>query len=759
MATQTNNILILPLSGADAGVTRTIDTSSDSLAIGVNLELTGTSSLTIGGDLTVTGTKTINSTETILVADNHTYMNAGYTTAAAETGGLVVNYLPTATATTTAAAGVFVAGVDAASDPTVTTAGSATFAAADLIQISGSANGGENDGLYEVQGHAGNTLTIKSTADGVTNQVEDFTDGQFVANAGDTGAAITKVTVSVLRAGTDGIWETGSGAVTGISFSNLATAAGADLQSAYDAGQTITLVDTSGDMVITLDDSGTAADLQITDSGGDYLFTDAANNQIVLGSSANDVNVPDDTQLEVGTGADFAILHNGTDTTITSQTGDLVIDNTLVTGSTINRLGTDDLNTDFQIQNDSASALFTVDGGGQADFAGNLDANAGLDVIGGSFTHASGGTGDVDVSWDFSGGLVNSAGELLVSGGNMQLNDSIVFSLGTGDDFTISHDGTNTVFDNTFVTGATVFQLGTDTLDTELRILNNSGTELFGVDGAGSAVLAATMVGDSLAITESSVAKTGASLDITWTAVAATTAKGVHIDWSPMTTLTSGTDQYGLDLDGETNAGAGNSVAISIDSAWDVGIENESSMRMGEISDPVFAADKGFVYVKDDSGDTELYYMDDGGAVVQLTKDGELNVSVTAVTETFTTDGTGVTAGDAVYVNSSGTVGAADANGSSSRFVIGFAKTTVGAAQSVEVQMLQGGIYTCKTDLSALSGTPATGDVVYLDDTTPGGLVVVAPTSSGTDIFRVGWIKDLATDLVVFSPQFVGTVP
>ncbi len=42
-------------------------------------------------------------------------------------------------------------------------------------------------------------------------------------------------------------------------------------------------------------------------------------------------------------------------------------------------------------------------------------------------------------------------------------------------------------------------------------------------------------------------------------------------------------------------------------------------------SDPSQATNTGFVYTKDDSGDTELYYEDDSGNVVQVTLNGALN--------------------------------------------------------------------------------------------------------------------------------------
>jgi hypothetical protein len=191
-------------------------TPSQPLHVAGNARLAG--DVVVTGNMTVEGTTTTIDSETVLIADNHLYLNNGYNTVAAQTGGLVVNYLPTATTTTVNAA--YVAGVAATSNPTVGTVGAATFALADLIQISGSTS---NDGLYEVLSHAANVLTIRGI--GVTGTVEDFTQNQFVAGASD-GATITKVNISVIRSGTDGLWEVGSGAVTPVTFTNLGTGSG-----------------------------------------------------------------------------------------------------------------------------------------------------------------------------------------------------------------------------------------------------------------------------------------------------------------------------------------------------------------------------------------------------------------------------------------------------------------------------------------------------------------------------------------------------
>jgi len=179
--------------------------------------------LNVAGDLIVGGGTILANAEQIDARANHIYLNADYTTAVAQVGGLVVNYLPTATVDATTGAGVVTAGVNGVSDPTVTTDGAATFAANDLVMISGSDNDGENDGLFEVVGHAANVMTLRSTGNGVTNRVEAFTIDQLTANAGDTGMTITKVNLSVVRAGTDGDWETAKGSTTPLVFSDLLT--------------------------------------------------------------------------------------------------------------------------------------------------------------------------------------------------------------------------------------------------------------------------------------------------------------------------------------------------------------------------------------------------------------------------------------------------------------------------------------------------------------------------------------------------------
>jgi len=226
---------------------------------------------TITGDLVVQGTTTSVDSETVLIADNHLYLNQGYTTAVAVTGGLVVNYLPIATATTVAAGG-FTAGVAATSNPTVATVGAATFAVGQFIQISGS-NNIDNDGLYEVLSHAANVLTVRGV--GTTATVEDFTQNQFTTDPTVAGS-ITRVNVSVNRTGTDGIWESGKGAVTPVTFNDFVTTGSGgslSLQSAYNGGATITTASAT-DIAFTLTSGGfTVNGASAVDFGGSTSLT------------------------------------------------------------------------------------------------------------------------------------------------------------------------------------------------------------------------------------------------------------------------------------------------------------------------------------------------------------------------------------------------------------------------------------------------------------------------------------------------------
>jgi hypothetical protein len=287
---------------------------------------------TITGNLDVQGTTTTVDSETVLIADNHLYLNQNYEVASAQTGGLVVNYLPIASATAVSVGG-FTAGVPAGANPTVNAAGG-TFATGDFIQISGAANI-ENEGLYEVLSYADPVLTVRGV--GTVGTVEDFTQNQFTTDTTVQGS-IVRVNISVIRAGTDGIWETGIGSATALTFNDLLTGATVTLQNAYEGGNTITTSGAEGNVIV----AGTES-LQVTATNGLNVDTVAdfdvttfdvqmtgTNGFSIDGTAASNVSVTAG-DLTLSTITSGSVLVDGTDgVEVNSSSGPINIGNDAV---------------------------------------------------------------------------------------------------------------------------------------------------------------------------------------------------------------------------------------------------------------------------------------------------------------------------------------------------------------------------------------------------------------------------------------------
>lgn len=103
-------------------------------------------------------------------------------------------------------------------------------------------------------------------------------------------------------------------------------------------------------------------------SGADIMAVDGSNQVQFPGTSvritgaSGNLMLNDDVEIFIGTSNDLTIVHDGTDTLLTSTTGDWIFDNTNATGSTIFRLGTNTTATSFEIQSDNLTVLFEVDG-------------------------------------------------------------------------------------------------------------------------------------------------------------------------------------------------------------------------------------------------------------------------------------------------------------------------------------------------------------------------------------------------------------
>jgi hypothetical protein len=382
------------------------------MGAGDTLDLGGAGSVTtVKGDLKVEGTTVTIESQTVLVEDNHLYLNQGYETASAETGGLVVNYLPIATTGTVT--GAYVAGIPAGINPSVTI-GASVFAAGQFIQFSGSTN---NDGLYEVLSDAAGTLTIKGI--GSTATVEDFTQNQFVAGASD-GATISRVTVSVIRAGTDGAWETGAGATTPLTFSDLATAAGSTLQTAYVAGNTITTSLSDGDVTVNGNQDfivGGSVDVSFTTSGtinqsgsGQVTFTgnldaDGAidvtgdstmDGHLTFGQASQNLRTSNSRNLAGQDASSRPVIGNSTDLTTIDCNGEIRLDRDGAGGN---------LNFKFESNLSSATIGHVTDTSGAG---GSMTMTAQ-----GGFTDFSGG------SLNLNGGAAGGAGAAGANGGSV----------------------------------------------------------------------------------------------------------------------------------------------------------------------------------------------------------------------------------------------------------------------------------------------------------------------------------------------------
>lgn len=155
----------------------------------------------------------------------------------------------------------------------------------------------------------------------------------------------------------------------------------------------------------------------------------------------------DNQNFVLGASSDLTLVHNGTDTVLTSTTGNLIYDNVNTVGVTANRLGTDTNTSSFQVQNDSEAALFTVDGSGQVDIGGNLDVSGGIDIDADSAPLTIGAGGDLQLTHNGTDSYINSS---------------------TGDLF----------IDNTNATGEIVLRLGDDAGATYVGVHNNSDADV-----------------------------------------------------------------------------------------------------------------------------------------------------------------------------------------------------------------------------------------------------------------------------------------
>ena len=505
----------------------------------------------VNGDLVVMGTTTAVNSTNVNVGDNTLYLNNGYTTVAALTGGLAVNYLPTATNDTVAAGG-FTAGVPATSNPTIATTAATTFAVGEFIQVSG-ATVTANNGLFEVLSHAANVLTIRGV--GVTGTVEDFTQNQFTTSAGATGA-IRKVNVSVLRAGSDGLWEEAQGSSTGLTFSDL-SASVTSLQTAYDnstSPATITTNATDDEILIT----GTAG-LRITATGADNTVSvgfgfevDTTGAYRLLADAASTISV-DSANLNLTTTTSGTVAVSSAGGVTVGAASTVSINST---GGALN-LGNNANAFAINIGTGAAARTITV-GNSTGATAVNLDAGTGgisLDASGASNFSVAG--ANLTLATTTSGALaVTSAGVLDVDAtGALSLNSSGA-AINVGDDAN--------AFAINIGTGAAArtVTIGNGTGATSLVLNAGTGAINIGTNAVAHTTTIGNATGASaIQITsgtgEITLTATGATVDINFTARGGT----ITLNESGQTTLTGFTATSIIGALNELVGGAAGSVS------------------------------------------------------------------------------------------------------------------------------------------------------------------------------------------------------
>jgi hypothetical protein len=413
------------------------------------------------------------------------------------------------------------------------------------------------DDFIDIGGASNTTISQVGTGQVTFLGNVDATNGLDVTTAALTTAA--------------GFTQTGGAFTFTGSNINLDPTGTVDL--AMDASQTvtITLADNLADAFL-IQGPSAYLDITTTDGSEQINFGNAGANRDFNFLGAGDVYLQSDNQtLKIGSVGDYSVVHNGTNSIVTSFTGDLITDNTNVTGSTIMRLGTDTAATDFQVQNNSETPQFTVTGAGQATFAGNVDATNGLDVTnavlsadtgvtvsGGALTFSGSNidldpTGTVDLAMDASQTVTitladNLADAFLIQGpsaylditttdGSEQINfgnagaDPDFNFLGTGDvylqsdnqflkigdvgDFSIVHDGSDSIVTST--TGDLVFDNTSATGATTFQLgTDTNATSIQFKDNTGNTFLTASgdRAFDIDAAAASSFSVTGAGLTL-----------------------------------------------------------------------------------------------------------------------------------------------------------------------------------------------------------------------------------------------------
>lgn len=332
---------------------------------------------TLEGD--VTGDVTGNAdTATALATARAIQISGDVTGTANFDGSAAINIAATIAANSVAlgtdTTGNYVATIADAGNSAITVANSGAESAAVTLDIADNAValGTKTTGNYVATITGGNGITSSGATSGETidhSLSVDLTDTAIFASDGTVSRAVVLdgsgdfTANAITTTNIDGI--IGANTAAAGSFTTVGTTGEATLASAIVSDLTSTRIVFAGT-------SGALED------SANLVF--ASNSLDVTGAitATGNIDIADAGSLRVGTGNDFTINHDATDTTITNGTGILAIDGAATSSIRINEAGA---NVDTVIEGDSNASLFVVDASqDNVGIGGAPNANAILDL-------------------------------------------------------------------------------------------------------------------------------------------------------------------------------------------------------------------------------------------------------------------------------------------------------------------------------------------------------------------------------------------
>lgn len=128
----------------------------------------------------------------------------------------------------------------------------------------------------------------------------------------------------------------------------------------------VTLIDRSGVLIPNFNHLGETVTVPEGVSGaiqwnnqGDFAGTQD------FSTDGTNLSFLDNAELRIGTGNDLTLVHDATNSTVTSTTGNLLVNNTNATGNTVFRLGDAAAVTKVSVEDSGSTEVFKVDSDGQ----------------------------------------------------------------------------------------------------------------------------------------------------------------------------------------------------------------------------------------------------------------------------------------------------------------------------------------------------------------------------------------------------------